>query len=860
MPSNEASDRADERQQHHEREKPEQQQEEEEETTREDGETSPSSISVPVSVTIDPPSSMKPATLTVVDDNGNGNNSTSISTTSTARVLLIGSPTLIPKHQGRNFLVMGRQVATCDIRISHKSLSRQHAVLYYDSSNLTTTMTIERTTTTKMTTKGGDDDTTAHTDPTPPSSQLSLYLMDLNTKSGTFINNVRITPHTPIQLQMGDRIRLGKDQHQFIVHWNKHQTDDNHDNNDNKTKKADVNTTTTKPMNMKSDLPSKEGNNNNDNHEPILTGRAQRQAEIAAMMASLDEDPTYTKFDSTNNTTTAGGLSSSFTNRPPEVDTTSTKRELRLMDKYKLPLQDSTSWATNIDSSISAVTMDPSGARFAVGSMDSALRLYDFGGLNIDNPTPFQNVYIQEGYPVRSIAFAPAGDRYVVATGSSQPRMMDRDGSEELLEFARGDVYVIDPSKTIGHTASVTCIQWHPVEKSIVYTTSRDGSLRRWNVDKGKLAFGMLKCDDVIVIKNLKTGRKTIPTCMAITSKLIAMGTECGSIQIYPHPFQAKLRPQQSTIVHSSDTDKGGPSNIVSSVIFSIDGSKLACRTSVDVSVYNMERRLSASSSPLLVCTKIGTTLEDDDSTPTIAFSPDGKVICIGVTDQTSIDGVLHSQSRIDVYVIPKGGSSEEKKSRGPILSQSLENNDPVVGLSWHFKLNQLLVATTKSFSVWYSRDHSQKGVMLNVRGTNRRAKRKVEDDLQDLYDARAPPPGSNFRYEEIVVPNALPMFGGDSKQKRKQKKLDQQEEDNKRKNPQQPAKSVYNTHNTIFAQLVVDNQTVDQKIIAGKDPREALAKYSEGKSYISTAYEGNKERILAERTIEEDEDEMKKR
>jgi hypothetical protein len=579
-----------------------------------------------------------------------------------------------------------------------------------------------------------------------------------------------------------------------------------------------------------------------------LTGRAQRQAEIAAMMASLDEAPTYEKFEPI-------GEPASSSDRPVAQSETST-RESRILEKYKLPLQDSTAWATIESSSISAVAMDPSGARFAVGTMDSALRLYDFGGLNADDPSPFQNVYIQEGYPIRSIAYAPSGDRYVVATGSSQPRMMDRDGSEELLEFARGDVYVIDPAKTTGHTAAVTCVQWHPLDKSIIFTTSRDGSLRRWNIDKGKLAFGMLKCDDVIVVKNLKTGRKTIPTCMAITPRVVAMGTECGSLQIYAHPFQGKLRPQQSTIVQPDPQKE--PSKIFT-VIFAADGTKLACRSSTAVLVYNVERRLSTSSSPLLVCSNVGTMEESDNSTPTIAFSPDGKVICVGVTEQKIKDGVVHSQSRLDIFAIPNEGSSEERKRRGPLFSQVLPDDDAITGLSWHIKLNQLLVARSKSFSLWYSLGHSQKGVLLSARG-HRRAKRKLEEDLQDIYDARAPPPGSNVRYDDIVAPNALPMFGGDSKQKRKQKKLAQQEEDNKRKNPQQPAKSVYNTPNTIFAQLVVDNQTVDQKIIAGKDPREALAKYSEGKSYISRAYEGNNERILAERTVEEEEEEMKKK
>lgn len=748
----------------------------------------PLSIRVPQNSSVDPPSPIPAAILTVTSQGGG--------------TIVIGSPSLV--HKERNFLLIGRQAATCDIRISHKSLSRQHAVLHYCQ------------------------------------SPVMLCIRDLDTKSGTFVNSTRISPQEPVQLHSGDVVQLGKAEQRFIVEWKKEYAVQM----PNTARAAPSGTTS--QSNSDIQLPLQQEGEDGTDDTPILTGRAQRQAEIAAMMATLEEAPTYTKFEQ------PGEPASSLT--MPEAQHETSSRESRIMQKYKLPLQDSTAWATMESSSISAVAMDPTGARFAVGSMDSALRLYDFGGLNAEDPSPFQNVYVQEGYPIRSIAYAPSGDRYVVATGSAQPRMMDRDGSEELLQFARGDVYVIDPAKTTGHTAAVTSVQWHPLDKSIVYTTSRDGSLRRWNVDKGKLAFGMLKCEDIIVVKNLKTGRKTIPTCMAITPRLIAMGTECGSVQIYAHPFQAKLRPQQSVVVQSYPEEE--PSKILS-VIYSVDGTKLACRTSTAVLVYNVERRLSNSSSPLLICTNVGTAPEGDNSTPTLAFSPDGKVLCIGVTEQTTKGGIVQSQSRLDVYVIPKEGSSEEKKRRGAVLSQALEKDDSITGLLWHFKLNQMLVVGSKSFSLWYSLTHSQKGVLLGAQG-QRRAKRKLEDDLQDIYDARAPPPGSNVRYEEIIAPNALPMFGGDSKQKRKQKKLDQQEEDIKRKNPPQPAKSVYNTSNTIFAQLVVDNLTADQKIIAGKDPREALAKYSEGKSYISTAYEGNKERILAERTVEEEEDEMK--
>lgn len=713
--------------------------------------------------------------------------------------IVVGRPSLV--HKDRNFLLIGRQAATCDIRITHKSLSRQHAVLYYCDSR--------------------DDD----------EESSSLFLVDLNTKTGTFVDNQRIEACQPMRLKSGNTIKLGKAQQTFILDWDPKSSSSND------------------PQNVHVVEEPTRNEDMVDDDKPVLTGREQRKAEIAAMMASLDEAPTYTKFEPVDERETTA------VNKAVSAQET-TSREMRILEKYKLPFQHSVSWTVLDSSSISAMAMDPSGTRFAIGSMDSALRLYDFGGFNPDNPSPFQNTYVQEGYPVRSIAYAPTGDRFVVATGSTQPRLMDRDGSEQLLEFARGDVYVTDPAKTTGHTAAVTCIQWHPLEKSTVYTTSRDGSLRRWNVDSGKLAFGMLKCGDVIVIKNLKTGRKTIPTCMAITPKLIAMGTECGSVQIYDHSFKFKLRPQQS-IVPQSESEKEAPP--VLSLVFSMDGARLACRTSMAVFVYNTELRLSASSTPMLIATDVGSRVQEDNSTPTLAFSPDNKIICIGVTNERTQDGVVRSESRLDLYVIPKEGSSSEKRMRGPILSSPLGPDDSITGLSWHCKLNQLLVSTAKSCNVWYSSDHSQKGVLLSAKG-RRRTKRNMEEDLQSFYEARAPPPGSSVGYNQIIAPNALPMFGGDSSQKRKQRKLDQQEEDNKRKNPQQPTKSVYNTPNTIFAQLVVDNQTVDQKVIAGIDPREALAKYSEGKSFIGTAYKGNTERILADRTVEEEEDDMKKK
>lgn len=61
------------------------------------------------------------------------------------------------------------------------------------------------------------------------------------------------------------------------------------------------------------------------------------------------------------------------------------------------------------------------------------------------------------------------------------------------------------------------------------------------------------------------------------------------------------------------------------------------------------------------------------------------------------------------------------------------------------------------------------------------------------------------------------------------------------------------------FTQYIVQNtKYMNNKNIAGKDPREEWFKYSEGKNYVSQAYEGNVQRILAEKTVEEEEAEMK--
>ena len=764
--------------------------------------------------------------------------------------IVIGKPSQVIPN--RNALVVGRQVSSCDIRISHKSLSRQHALLYYHS--------------------------------------LNLYVFDLKTKAGTFVNHKKITPESPTPLKDGDVIGFGKAKPLLTVRWDRGKSDEVND--ESKTVIADgveMHDAVANSLRSESDIgddqkrdkDSKVDTKNRDNLNSTeeknsmavgsdqLKGREKRKAEIAAMMASLEEAPTYTKYVSSESQSESirRQETESTANADSEETAMKKKKKRRALEKYRLPFTESTDMAVMETSNISSAVMDPTGARFAIGSTDSSLKLYDFAGINKLDPTPFRNLIVEDGYPIRSMAYSSDGSSVLIGTGSAQPRVFSRDG-EELIQFVRGDVYVRDPSKTIGHTAMVTCVGWHPLEKSIVFTTSRDGSLRSWNVDKGKLSFGMLNCSDVIVIKNLRTGRKTIPSCLAVTPSKLCIGTECGSLQIYKYPLVSKLRPQESVQVSTQgDLSSSKDVSQILSLVYSVDASKLAVRTKKELTIWNTASRISTSSTPIAKYENVP--LHDDDvgadnSTPTMSFSPDGKTICVATN---KIGDARTYRGSLEVFALPKASKPKiNNKHLTPIFSMPIAHGGghtvlgPILGLAWHHKLNQLLVTTQKGFQIFYSVDWSSKGILLT---SGRRKKRQNgEESLQELYAARAPPPGANVRQEEIITPNSLPLFSTDKQRPRSKKQRTEEEhrESVAKHIPQQPSKGVFNTGVNMFTQMIMDDRSSSQKKIAGMDPREALAEYSEGKSYIGKAYEGNVERILAEKTMEEEQEEMANR
>ena len=237
-------------------------------------------------------------------------------------------------------------------------------------------------------------------------------------------------------------------------------------------------------------------------------------------------------------------------------------------------------------------------------------------------------------------------------------------------------------------------------------------------------------------------------------------------------------------------------------------------------------------------------------------FSPDGRYVLTGTSTKRGGPGTG------DLCFWKVGDSSTTPALRMPVCQGA-----SVIGVDWHAKLNQIFVTGEEGLvRVYYDPEKSSKGVLQALgRTTSRKRDYVANVDPTHVYEG------------DIYVPNALPMFRDAQERMFIRKKYKQTVKDQQRKDPvlskrpELPPAQIQANINQEINQMNVANAynegvTKPRAPVLQQDPREELLKYDVagreqgGATWVEGSYkESQPTKVLAEKTMEEDEEMIEK-
>ncbi|KAI0085637.1 WD40-repeat-containing domain protein [Irpex rosettiformis] len=389
---------------------------------------------------------------------------------------------------------------------------------------------------------------------------------------------------------------------------------------------------------------------------------------------------------------------------------------------------------------VSALALDPSGARIVSGSHDYDCKLWDFGGMDW-RCKPFKTWEPAGTYYVHDLKYSNDGQRFLVISGTTQAKLYDRDG-EEQATYIKGDMYIRDMKNTAGHVAELSSCAWHPKDPQTFITSSVDSTIRIWDVEDKR------KQKTVIVVKSKERGARTKVTACGYSHDGSLIGGACVDGAL--HMWQTKsnfVRPNMTIEgAHTKGTEVG-------SMVFSVDGRTVMTRGGDDtVKLWD----LRAFKKPLVTRSGLATLYP----TTNAIFSPNDRYILTGA-------GATSKGSKGRLMFL-------EKKTLESV--KELEVDTTPVKVLWHSKINQIVTGLANGqICVLYSPHTSINGAKLLL---NKGPPRKAT--IEDMSDALAAP--------TIITPHALPMFrDGDIARGTKRKREKDRMDPRKSKRPELP-------------------------------------------------------------------------
>ncbi|KAI7817127.1 WD40-repeat-containing domain protein [Gamsiella multidivaricata] len=463
---------------------------------------------------------------------------------------------------------------------------------------------------------------------------------------------------------------------------------------------------------------------------------------------------------------------------------------------------------------ISAMALDPAGARLVTGGYDFNVCFWDFAGMDT-RFKPFRSMEPCGAHQIHELKYSLTGDKILIISGEAKARIYDRNGVE-VADYQKGDPYIRDLRLTSGHVASLTSGAWHPHTKDRFITSSTDGTIRLWDVENTR------KQADVIAYKTKERGGRTPVTAIAYSSdgKMIGGAAGDGTVSLYPStgPFLRPIHTIENAHVKGTET---------SCITFSRDSLRIVTRGGDDTVKLWDTRNLKH---PLSIAEDMAVL----NSEANVIFSPDERLILTGT-------GVKKGEGYGKIVMM---NNENLEIVRTVSVSQS-----SVVRVLWHDKLNQIVAGNADgSAHVFYDPDVSHKGAKLCA---IKAPKKRAVDD----YEIDRP----------IITPHALPMFKEDKVQtsKRKQEKLRSDPKASHR--PEMPltgpgrgGKVGQSTIQHVLTDFVKDTMREE-------DPRAALLKYADvvekDPQWITPAYKQNQPKpVYDERDEEGEHRELKRR
>jgi WD repeat-containing protein 70 len=441
---------------------------------------------------------------------------------------------------------------------------------------------------------------------------------------------------------------------------------------------------------------------------------------------------------------------------------------------------------------VTALATDSSGARLVSGSIDYELNFWDFAGMD-KSMKSFRKIQPCENHPIRCLDYSQTGEFILLISGSSQAKIIDRDGYEKM-ECVKGDQYISDMSKTKGHIGGLTSGCWHPFKREEFLTSSLDSTLRLWH-SKSKEQKQVIKA-------RAQGGLKTAPTSCTFNrdGTLIAAGCQDGSIQMWDTRKMFVNTTHCVRNAHQTGSE-------ISSIVFSYLGNTLATRSCDEtLKLWDMRSLKTALNTFENLFSRYDTT--------NAIFSPDDSLIVTG-------ESLEKNKEMANLYFFDT--KTFECINVIPVT------NSHVIKTIWHPKLNQIFVGCGNGvIKGYYDDKRSMRGAKLCIVKSHRKKKQtEIAGSVQ------------------VITPHALPMFRQEkSRSLRKQMEKDRMDPMKSRR-PDLPITSgqggrVASSGGTLSS-FVIRNLGLSKRVDDDQDPREAILKYAkeaeENPYWIAPAY-----------------------